>query len=186
MRLFVAVSLPDEVKRALAQQQKPAKAPGIRWTEPSQMHVTVCFLGEVAEIFVDAIRDRLRLLSSRHEPFTMRIARLRFKQPAMIWAEIESSGAFDQLSVDAHQEMAKIDPGFVRIAEEMRPPRPHITLARLGRGAGAVKVTALDQPLAFRVDSIELMESKLYPTGPVYETLDSFTLTKTSYGFKRW
>ena len=48
MRLFVALDLPDAVRRALADliaQLKP-KSRSARWVRPESMHLTLKFLGE--------------------------------------------------------------------------------------------------------------------------------------------
>lgn len=46
MRLFVAVELPGEARRAVAALERPAGG-DVRWTDPSTWHVTLRFLGEV-------------------------------------------------------------------------------------------------------------------------------------------
>lgn len=46
MRLFVAVRPPAEVVDALRALPRPPRR-GLRWTSPSQWHVTLRFLGEV-------------------------------------------------------------------------------------------------------------------------------------------
>src|SRR5437899_2052742 len=56
MRLFVAVSLPDEVLDLLASLARP-EVSGVRWTTRDQWHVTTRFLGAVddAQPVVDAL-----------------------------------------------------------------------------------------------------------------------------------
>jgi hypothetical protein len=51
-RLFIAIDLPDDVRRRLA-RLVAAAPPGVRPTRPGQMHLTLHFLGDVAE---EAIR----------------------------------------------------------------------------------------------------------------------------------
>src|SRR3546814_13760364 len=46
IRLFVAVSFPDDVRRSLA--ALCAGVPGARWANPDQFHLTLRFVGEVA------------------------------------------------------------------------------------------------------------------------------------------
>ncbi len=48
MRLFVAIWPPAEVRDRLGTLARPA-APGLRWTTADQWHVTVAFLGDVAD-----------------------------------------------------------------------------------------------------------------------------------------
>lgn len=106
----------------------------------------------------------------------MKISRLRLKPPAMVWAELESSEAFNKMYGQAHQEVAKMDPAFVWVAEEMRAPHPHITLARLGRETGGFQLQPLAAPIDLPVDRIDLMKSTLSSTGPVYEVIETYEL----------
>ena len=48
MRLFVAVWPPVDVVERLSELPRPA-VDGVRWTTPDQWHVTIRFLGEVAD-----------------------------------------------------------------------------------------------------------------------------------------
>ncbi len=49
MRLFVAVAPPRHVVAALERVPRP-EHPGVRWAPPEQWHVTLRFLGEVADV----------------------------------------------------------------------------------------------------------------------------------------
>ena len=51
MRLFLAVDLPDSLRRGLGELQARLRAnlTGWRWVRPEGIHLTVRFLGEVAE-----------------------------------------------------------------------------------------------------------------------------------------
>src|SRR5436305_1649051 len=54
MRLFVAIELTEEVRRAVAdEQQRLVAAFGggaeVKWVNPAQMHLTLVFLGEVEQ-----------------------------------------------------------------------------------------------------------------------------------------
>ena len=51
LRLFVAVEIPDRVKRAVDAAATPLqrRASDAKWTSPAQWHLTLAFLGEVDE-----------------------------------------------------------------------------------------------------------------------------------------
>jgi RNA 2',3'-cyclic 3'-phosphodiesterase len=56
MRLFVALPLPSGVLAALADWARLCGVqPGLRWTPREQLHITLLFLGEVAEVKLDAV-----------------------------------------------------------------------------------------------------------------------------------
>ncbi|MBI3493695.1 MAG: RNA 2',3'-cyclic phosphodiesterase, partial [Acidobacteria bacterium] len=78
MRLFVAVDLTDEARRAVAAEQKRlvaglgAAADSIRWVQPDQMHLTLVFLGEVDDARVPAVVEMC------HRPLDTRPFELEF------------------------------------------------------------------------------------------------------------
>ncbi|HEY0115273.1 MAG TPA: 2'-5' RNA ligase family protein, partial [Allosphingosinicella sp.] len=75
----------------------------------------------------------------------------------------------------------KVDQAMARVGIEpdRRAFHPHITLARLGRGAGPVH-DFLARPVAavpaFTAGEIVLVESRLTPAGPVYTELERYPL----------
>ena len=59
MRLFVAVDLDDAARASIAAQQdrlrRTAGGSAIRWVRPEHLHMTLVFLGEVAEQRANAV-----------------------------------------------------------------------------------------------------------------------------------
>src|SRR6266567_3936193 len=57
MRLFVAIDLPPDVKQLLADEQQriARRLTSIRFVKPAQMHLTLVFLGGVADAHVPAV-----------------------------------------------------------------------------------------------------------------------------------
>src|SRR5260370_4014722 len=77
MRLFVAVTPP---RAALAELDAGAAAlradwPGLRWAGLDKWHVTLAFLGEVADERLADLRTRLARASGRHHALRLRIGR---------------------------------------------------------------------------------------------------------------
>ena len=66
-RLFVALDPPDEVKDAL--DRLCEGLPGIRWSDPSQFHLTLRFIGEVEQGTFYEIGEALANVS--HAPFEL-------------------------------------------------------------------------------------------------------------------
>ncbi len=71
MRLFVAVDLPEEVKRGL--QLLCAGVSGAKWVEAEQIHLTLRFIGEVERTHLAEISDALGAVDA---------AALRVRSPA--------------------------------------------------------------------------------------------------------
>ena len=124
-RLFVALSVPASTVAALGALQ-PQRAPGVRLTDPADMHITLHFLGQ------QDVGVIVRALSSVHAPSCtlMPSAAGSFSLGGgrhAIWVGIELSP--ELLAVHAATGNALEASGF---EPEPRPWVPHITLARLG------------------------------------------------------
>src|SRR5258707_1829560 len=77
MRLFVAVTPPQA---ALAELDAAAAAlradwPGLRWAGLDKWHVTLAFLGEVADERLADLQTRLARAAGRHHALRLRIGR---------------------------------------------------------------------------------------------------------------
>ena len=68
LRLFTAVELPADTRAGLAALQRDF--PGMRWVEPSRMHLTLRFIGEVGGDAAEAVRQALA--GVRAAPFVLR------------------------------------------------------------------------------------------------------------------
>src|SRR5580765_2293543 len=95
-RLFVAISLPDEVKAevARAQQEMRCALPGgiVRWTKREQFHLTLKFLGNVEVARVNALTTALRSAVGAFAPLQLRAVRIGFfpdtRFPRVLWVGI--------------------------------------------------------------------------------------------------
>ncbi|GGK71065.1 RNA 2',3'-cyclic phosphodiesterase [Planomonospora parontospora subsp. parontospora] len=76
MRLFVALLPPRPVRDELARALAPHREhwPQLRWADPDNWHLTLAFLGEVAEELLPALQTRLARAASRYEPMTLAFA----------------------------------------------------------------------------------------------------------------
>lgn len=177
MRLFIALDLPEEWKRILAQPEASIGwlGRGVKWVEPRGMHLTLKFLGEVEETLLPQIRDGITVACSTISTFTMRLQGTGVfpnpKRPRVYWAGIEAPRQLMDLQTRMDAEMQRI--GFP--AEE-HPFRPHLTIARIKDPIGKQRMT--DALLNFKLegDSIEirealLMRSHLSIEGARYEAI---------------
>ena len=133
-RLFVAIDLPEEIRRSL-QAIQPEVASGIRVTPPEQLHLTLHFLGEadvaaVSAAIMPTIPHELSLAGQGVGSFRGRDGQI------ILWAGIEPDS--DLLGLQRQMGARLEEAGFV---VEKRPYKPHITLARL-KGRAGRKLTA--------------------------------------------
>lgn len=174
-RLFVAIRLPGPVRAQLLDLMGGVAA--ARWLTDDQLHLTLRFIGEVDRHLA---RDIDAALSSVHHPgFSIALNGIgafeRRGEAAILWAGVTPHEPLRVL----HK---KVDQALVRVGVEpdRRAYMPHITLARLPRGAGPVgslleRSGGVGGP-PFPVAQFCLYESRLSPEGPVYEVLERYRL----------
>mmetsp|Transcript_168453 Transcript_168453/g.541305 ORF Transcript_168453/g.541305 Transcript_168453/m.541305 type:complete len:147 (+) Transcript_168453:118-558(+) len=88
LRLFLAVQLPDATARAADRlvaklmEKHPAAADRVKWVDPSLMHLTLEFLGEVQhDRLLELEAEVPRALSRGQSPF-----RIAFARGGVFWA----------------------------------------------------------------------------------------------------
>ena len=169
-RLFVALDPPDEVKDAL--DRLCEGLPGIRWSDPSQFHLTLRFIGEVEQGTFYEIGEALANVS--HAPFELALKGLgQFPPrgaPHTLWVGIDDpAGALATLRRRIERTL-----GEVGLEPERRKFTPHVTLGRF-RGPPTEERLAsylfrrnLFRSERFPVSSFGLYASQLRPEGSLY------------------
>ncbi|MDB4349762.1 RNA 2',3'-cyclic phosphodiesterase [Omnitrophica bacterium] len=179
IRTFIALELSPEIKSELTNVQdllKPSKA-DVKWTKPGSMHLTLKFLGNIAQEKAEEVKKSLESVSSRHKPFEVSLFEIggfpRLESPRVIWVGIDKGCAqAEALAKDVEETLSGI--GFEK---EKRPFTAHLTLGRVrspkGRNELVLKIKALDfKPSAScTIDKIILFQSTLTPQGPIYTPL---------------
>lgn len=178
IRSFVAINLPSQVKERidLVQKEWGALGPRVRWVAPENVHITLKFLGDVAEERVASIGDALGRVAAQVPPFDFTVTLFGvfpdLRYPRIVWLGIGEGAdrvAALQLAVEAEMER-------LGLAPEKRAFRPHVTVGRMksprGRSILAELLqtdTRIDEQV--EVSEIFLMKSQLRPTGPIYSIL---------------
>jgi 2'-5' RNA ligase len=167
MRLFVALSLPDDVANTMFLIQ--SGVPGAKWQTREQLHLTLRFIGEVDGRDANAIDDALSAISAPAFRLSLKgVGEFGGKNPRALWAGVSDPAAVSHLA-------RKIETAIQRIGlpAEERKFTPHVTLARL-RGAPAPKVLdwladhALYASAPFAVADFTLYSSQLAHGGSIY------------------
>lgn len=183
MRLFVAVWPPSaavsELDRAVAAAR--AAVPALRWTQPAQWHLTLAFLGEVADPVRPQLDARLARAATRHPPLRLRLSGAGRFGRQVLYVRVEGDVvALCRLATSVTAAARRCG-----VPVDERPHRPHLTLAR-SRGAAdlrpAVDVLAGLTGSTWTASQIQLMASR--PAGrsgqpPSYETMAAWPLAAT-------
>jgi 2'-5' RNA ligase len=168
VRLFFALGPPAAAVTALADWAAQAQLlAGGRLTRPESIHLTLEFLGEVAEERIaDAVRAARSVRGTRH---TLRIERAHvWAHNRIAWVGPENTPA---LLASLHQMLRKqlLGEGFQL---EARPFAAHVTLLRNAREVRLPPLPALDWP----VDEFTLVRSRLSAGSSRYEIVARFAL----------
>ena len=177
MRLFIAVPLPKTIADRAAACLTGA-LPALRPVRPELMHITLAFLGQVADDRLEVAAAAARAAAAGCGPFDLTVDHAgRFPQagrPRAVWLGVGAGkDQLERLALAVGRELRERGFGL-----EDRPFAPHLTLARVRPGANgpewrtvAAAVNALTVPqLPVRVDRIAVVESRLSSTGPRYVT----------------
>lgn len=179
MRLFIALRPPRPIRERLL--DACGGVDGARWQDDDQLHVTVRFVGDVDPRVADDLCAGLASLGAVAPDARIAGAGLfdRRGRPEALWAGVAPREPLAAL----HR---KVDRACVAagLPPEGRAYVPHVTLARLGRGADPVAATgwvARHQSLTsdpFRFDRLLLYRSHLSDSGASYEVLDAWPLRR--------
>lgn len=182
MRLFAAVLPPPAVLAELREAVRGVRDERLRWTGEAGWHLTLAFMGEVADGLVPELRQRLERAAHRSAPFTLRLHGCGRFGGRALWAGV--AGDLPALRMLAERADAAARRAGVPM-EQHRRYTAHLTLAR-SRDTGADLRPYLDalagfEGAAWRADALSLVRSNL-PVGgvpgeqPRYETVGAWPL----------
>jgi 2'-5' RNA ligase len=189
VRLFIAIDLSTTLRERLSDQidqlTRLLGSEAIRWVSPSNIHLTLKFLGETPENQVERIKSTLENLVPQFSTFEMRIGYFGCfpnpRKPRVFWIGVhEESGILVQLHRAIEIDLEKF--GFKK---EGRPFSAHLTLGRLRKNASSATLRKLAQQLETvqvgelgieAVKEVCLFRSVLHPSGAIYTQLGVFKL----------
>jgi len=168
-RLFVAIDLPESTRQLLANIDPHIR--GVRWIDAAQMHLTLAFFGDVAEIIDSALREKLNAIEfgAFFLPITGVGTFSAKGAPKIIWIGVgKAHPHLFQIHKRVHE--AALAAG---LEPELRPWHPHITIARC-RDVAPQSLRRFLQSNAeldagmIRVEAFYLYSSKLTTAGPIH------------------
>jgi 2'-5' RNA ligase len=174
LRLFVAGELPGPAVSSLASWADQLRLPELRHVSEASLHITLAFLGPRPAEDVEALAAALAPVQPW--PSELRIGRplwLAPRRPHVLTVEIEDpEGALAAAQSAVVERLAGAAPGW---RPETRAFRPHVTVARVRRGArvdpSAVELPTGPEPVPFALEAVTLFQSTLSPRGARYEPL---------------
>ncbi len=184
MRTFIAIDLDSQLKKNLAALIDELRPNGknIRWVSAEAMHLTLKFLGEIADQDVSRIASTVEHIAKNHKPFDLKLLGTGWfppgkKDPRVLWVGIQGDPSLKVLQEDIESGMEKL--GFAR---EKREFHPHLTLGRVkfpSRLESLLSELEKNKETAFgkmEAQKVTFFKSTLKPSGAEYSVLSEFPL----------
>lgn len=184
VRAFLAVPLAPPLQQEIArlQQELSKDLPGIRWTRPDTVHLTIRFFGDVTTDALENIQASMLSVKLRQKAFPVDVLGLGTfpdrRRPRVAWLGLTPAEPLRNLQQACEEELGRH--GF---ATESRPFAPHLTIGRF-RERGP-DLTSLLGRYAQRslgrlpVARLVLFESRLLPGGARHTPLFTVPLAGT-------
>ncbi len=187
IRAFVAINPPQDVIARVETFQSALKSKvptdWVRWTAPEQIHLTLRFLGNIPTSAVPQIESAIRSVCTGVRAFELSAGNFGWfpkgSRPRVLWLGVLGD-------LDAVNRLAD---AIIRSTAdwgelEDRPFQAHLTIGRVktklpNEARKLTEVLAKFEAPKFakwQVTHIDLMQSQLYPTGPVYTCIATVPL----------
>ena len=189
MRLFLAVDVGDAVRDEVARVTSlinevldaATTPPRVTWVARSAVHLTLSFLGEVADGDVSELQRRLA------DPITVAPFEVEWhglgafpspRHPRTLWIGVSRGAA------ELGQLESALSHRLDRVAIDAQPYRPHLTLGRVRMAGKGVDWEKLFERITVRgvrtgVRRVTLYRSTLTPRGPNYTEMAHAALHST-------
>ena len=164
MRLFAAIRPPAAALEHLDRALAPLRAgPGerLRWVPPDQLHLTVAFYGEIPDGAASDLQSIVASAVAGWGELQLALRGAGTFSSRNLWVGVTGQARELRELMAASARAPRTD------AHEERPPRPHLTVARVGRRARDLDVRPLARALAvysgptWTAREVELVSSRL-------------------------
>jgi 2'-5' RNA ligase len=175
IRTFICIEIPELIESRISRLQEALRQieAQVSWTKPSNIHLTLKFLGGVEVSRIERVSKALERSANGISPFEVEVSGAGCfpspRNPRVLWVGLSSvPERLQQLYSNIEDELAR--EGFSR---EKRKFSPHLTIGRIRTPNNAARVAealiaAGFEPEAFIATEVILMRSDLKPTGSIY------------------
>jgi 2'-5' RNA ligase len=183
MRTFIAVELPQEVKRKIEEVQAPLKKTDtyVSWVKPGNVHITLKFLGEVNEERIEDVFKGTENALKESKGFNLSLKDLgcfpNLRRPRVVWVGVDKGkDELSQMQKQIEEELFKF-----KFPKEQRSFSAHLTIGRVKSPRNIEELTGLIENTKFqteevRIDEVVVMKSQLHPQGAIYTPLKKIKL----------
>ncbi len=175
IRTFICIEVPRAIKERIESLQLALRRNNaqISWVKPSNIHLTIKFLGDVPLSKIESLCDSVERAAKGLSEFDIEVSTAgcfpSARSPRVLWVGLGNMpDGLKQLHANVESELARA--GFPR---EQKRFSPHLTIGRV-RGPQNAAQTAEDliaQGFAqetFRATEVIVMRSELNSSGSIY------------------
>lgn len=188
IRAFLAVNFSVPATRRLAEAagevRAQVKAPAdsetalkTSWVPPANLHVTLRFLGDIAEELAPRLVIALKQSLHAFDPFEIKAGGLgafpSLEAPRVLWLGVDGGKSLVKLQGEIERTLGEL--GFPK---DERPFFPHVTIGRIVEGSWAAAPT-LDKP---EIATSRISEVVLYESRPVQKAQEYVALGRVGFG----
>jgi len=180
MRAFIALELPNRIKKDLEGIQKDLIRAGVqaRWVKPGLSHLTIAFLGSITPDKVEPISKILEEVALQIKPIQLHLLKIGcFPSPArarIIFVDLGGElGKPNALALKIRKGLKK-----EKIYFDKKPFVSHVTLGRIRKKqnlTSALSKTKIKK-VKFVASKVSLTKSTLVESGPIYTQLRCVSL----------
>ncbi len=169
MRIFIAIDIPENIKKEILRIQNSLPKFNGKKTEYENLHLTLKFLGEIDGKEIEKIKQKLRKI--KLNKFEAEINSIGMFSDRIIWLGIKNC---DELQKE-------IDSSLSELFEKEDRFMGHLTIARIKEikekklFLNELKKLKISQ-IKFIVNEFNLKKSKLSKNGPIYENIEAYKL----------
>lgn len=184
IRAFIAVNLNVEIREFISSLKNCFNSEEfkVKWVEKNNLHLTLKFLSYISPDQIKLVSLSLKEITNQFNPFLLKLSSdigvfPTYQAPRIVWVGIKE-GTNELIKLYNSIEILLHKRGF---SKENKKFSSHITIGRIKYIKDKNNLINILEDINVKcisqeVKSIELMESKLTPSGPIYSILDTFTL----------
>lgn len=184
IRTFVAIELPNDIRRAITKviDKLAPFSNDVRWVSAENLHITLVFLGDVEDRSVHAACQAVARACAKIEPFHVSIQGTgvfpKPDRPRVLWTGLDVGA--EEITNLREQVANELDAAGFQFDWKFSP---HITIGRVNRGRFsdhelvAKSTEFADKPFGeFVITDVSVMSSLLEKSGATYVRLSSAPL----------
>ncbi len=175
-RGFIAIDITATSQILTFENEIAKTGADVKLVEPENIHITLKFLGDTDETYIEGIEQAMKESVRGIEPFPIQLRGTGVfpnqKYMKVLWVGIIDNGRIEPIARSIDSSLASL--GFKK---EARGFSPHLTVGRVRTARNKDKLLPILQQYieeeftTQEVQSIVLKKSELTPKGPIYTTV---------------